>query len=120
MMAAAALFGAANTLNAAVQDRVRELATLRAVGYRGPALVLALMQEGVVLSAAGGLVGLALARWLVQGAAVGIAMGAFRLEVGPEAVLVAAFAVLAIGVLASLPAAFRVLKLPVALALKET
>jgi putative ABC transport system permease protein len=120
MMAAAALFGAANTLNAAVQDRVRELATLRAVGYRGPALVLALMQEGVVLSAAGGLVGLALARWLVQGAAVGIAMGAFRLEVGPEAVLVAASAVLAIGVLAALPAAFRVLKLPVALALKET
>jgi ABC-type antimicrobial peptide transport system permease subunit len=120
MMAAAAMFGAANTLNAAVQDRVRELATLRAVGYRGPALVLALVQEGVVLAAAGGLVGLVLARWIVQGAAVGIAMGAFRLEVGPEAVLVATLAVLALGTLACLPAAVRVLRLPVALALKET
>ena len=120
MMTAAALFGAANTLNAAVQDRVRELATLRAVGYRGPALVLALVQEGLVLSAAGGLIGLALARWLVQGAAVGIAMGAFQLEVGAEEVLVAALAVLSIGVLAALPAAFRVLRMPVALALKET
>jgi ABC-type lipoprotein release transport system permease subunit len=120
MMASATLFGAANTLNAAVQDRVRELATLRAVGYRGPALVLALVQEGVLLAAAGGLVGLALARWLVQGAAVGIAMGAFRLEVGPQAVLVAMLAVLALGALACLPAAVRVLRLPVALALKET
>jgi len=120
MMVAAVTFGAANTLNAAVQDRVRELATLRAVGYGGPALVLALVQEGVVLAAAGGLIGLALARWLVEGAAVGIAMGAFRLEIGPEAILFTTLAVLALGTLACLPAAVRVLRLPVALALKET
>jgi putative ABC transport system permease protein len=120
MMTAATLFGAANTLNAAVQDRVRELATLRAVGYRGATLVAALVQEGLVLAAAGGLVGLALARWLVQGAAVSIAMGAFRLEIGPEAVLTAFGGVLALGLFAALPAALRVLRLPVALALKET
>jgi ABC-type antimicrobial peptide transport system permease subunit len=85
MMAAAAMFGAANTLNAAVQDRVRELATLRAVGYGSPALVLALVQEGVLLAAAGGLVGLAVARFFVEGAAVGIAMGAFPRSASPWA-----------------------------------
>ncbi len=120
MMAAAALFGAANTLNAAVQDRVRELAMLRAVGYPGRALVAALVQEGVVLAAAGGIVGLALARVLIEGAAVGIAMGAFQLSIGPEAVLTAFAGVLALGLLGSLPAAVRVLRLPVAAALKET
>jgi putative ABC transport system permease protein len=120
MIAAAATFGAANTLNAAVQDRVRELAALRAVGYRGLALVLALAQEGLVLAAVGGLAGLVLARYWIQGAAVGIAMGAFRLEIGPSAVLIAFGAVLALGLLAALPAALRVMRMPVALALKET
>ena len=119
MMAAAALFGAANTLNAAVQDRVRELATLRAVGYPGFALVLALAQEGIVLAALGGLVGLAMARYLVEGAAVQIAMGAFQLEIGASAVLTAFGAVIALGLLAVLPAALRVLRMPVALALKD-
>ncbi len=120
MMAAAALFGAANTLNAAVQDRVRELAALRAVGYRGMALVLALAQEGVALAALGGLAGLGLARLWVEGSSVQIAMGAFRLEVGPSAVLIAFGGVLALGLFAVLPAALRVLRMPVALALKET
>lgn len=119
MIVAAALFGAANTLNAAVQDRVRELATLRAVGYRGFALVVALAQEGVVLAALGGLVGLAVARVFVEGAAVQIAMGAFQLEVDAVAVLTAFGAVLFLGLLAVLPASLRVLRMPVALALKE-
>ena len=119
MIVAAAFFGAANTLNAAVQDRVRELATLRAVGYRGRALVIALAQEGVVLAALGGLVGLAVARLLVEGTAVQIAMGAFQLEVDAVAVLSAFGAVLFLGLLAVLPAALRVLRMPVALALKE-
>jgi hypothetical protein len=47
-------------------------------------------------------------------------MGAFRMEVGPDAVLVASLSVLALGTLACLPAAVRVLRLPVALALKES
>jgi hypothetical protein len=120
MIAGAALSGAANTLSAAVADRTRELAALRALGYRGAALVLALMLEGLLLSAAGGLAGLVLARALVQGATVGIAMGAFELEIGPRAVLAALLGVLALGLFASLPAALRVLRLPVALALKES
>jgi hypothetical protein len=119
MMTAAALFGAANTLNAAVQDRGRELAALRAIGYRGSVLVLALVQEGLVLAATGGLIGLVLARSLVEGVAVGIAMGAFQLEIGSAAVLTGFGAVLVLGLLSAIPAALRVIRMPVALALKE-
>ena len=66
LIAAAALFGGANTLNAAVHDRRRELATLRAVGYSGTALALSLAQESILLACAGGALGVALAR-LVPG-----------------------------------------------------
>jgi len=119
MMGGAALFGGANTLNAAVQDRVRELATLRAIGYRSRALAWSLLQESLVLAAAGGLAGLALARFALSGAAVRIAMGAFTLAVGPVAVLAGFGAALFLGLAATLPAAARVARLPVAVALKE-
>ena len=119
MMGAAALFGGANTLNAAVQDRVRELATLRALGYRSRALAVSLLQESLVLAAAGGLLGLALARFALSGAAVRIAMGAFTLAIGPEAVLAGFAVALGLGILSTLPAAVRVARLPVAVALKE-
>jgi ABC-type antimicrobial peptide transport system permease subunit len=119
MIGGAALFGGANTLNAAVQDRIRELATLRAVGYRPRAIAWSLLQESIVLAAAGGLIGLAIARFAFTGAAVRIAMGAFTLEIGPEAVLAGFAAALGLGILATIPAAVRVSRLPVAVALKE-
>ena len=119
MIGAAALFGGANTLTAAVQDRIRELATLRAIGYRPAALAWSLLQESTVLAAAGGLLGLGLARFALSGAAVRIAMGAFTLSVGPEAVLAGFGAALGLGVFATIPAAARVARLPVAVALKE-
>lgn len=120
LMAGAAGFGGANTQNAAVQDRVRELATLRAVGYPGRALVLSLLQEGVVLAAAGGLLGLLAARALLAGATVSISMAAFELDVGPHAVAIAFAGVLLIAALGTLPAALRTQRLRIALALKET
>jgi ABC-type antimicrobial peptide transport system permease subunit len=119
MIGGAALFGGANTLNAAVQDRIRELATLRAIGYRPGALTWSLLQESTVLAAAGGLLGLALARFAISGAAVRIAMGAFTLSIGPQAVLAGFAAALGLGILATIPAAMRVARLPVAVALKE-
>jgi hypothetical protein len=119
MMGGAALFGGANTLNAAVQDRVRELATLRAIGYRPRALAWSLLQESLVLAAGGGLLGLVLARFALSGAAVRIAMGAFTLSIGPEAILAGFAAALGLGVVATIPAAARVARLPVASALKE-
>ncbi|MFT4540445.1 MAG: putative ABC transport system permease protein [Planctomycetota bacterium] len=120
MIAAASLFSGANTQNAAVQDRMRELATLRAMGYSSYALVRALTQESVLLAAAGGLLGVVLARLTLSGASFSIAMSAFALRVDAVAILVGIAAVLLLGLFGVLPAAWRVLRMPVAMALKET
>lgn len=119
LILAGALFGGANTLNAAVQDRLRELAALRAVGYSGLALVRSLAQESLVVAATGALVGLALARLFVAGSSVRIAMSAFALEVDALAILVGFAGALLVGIVGTAPAATRVLRMPIAAALKE-
>lgn len=119
LIAAGALFGGANTLNAAVQDRLRELAALRAVGYGGLAIVRSLSQESLLIAASGGIVGLLLARIFVTGNAVNIAMSAFALRVDAISVLVGFGGALLLGVLGTAPAAARVMRLSIAAALKE-
>lgn len=119
LIVAGALFGGANTLNAAVQDRLRELAALRAVGYSGLALVRSLAQESLVLAAGGGLVGLLLARVFLAGSSVRIAMSAFSLAVDAPAILVGFSGALLLGLIGTAPAAVRVMRLPIAAALKE-
>jgi putative ABC transport system permease protein len=119
LIVAGALFGGANTLNAAVQDRLRELAALRAVGYSGLALVRSLAQESLVLAAGGGLVGLLLARVFLAGSSVRIAMSAFALAVDAPAILIGFAGALLLGLVGTAPAAVRVMRLPIAAALKE-
>ena len=119
LIVAGALFGGANTLNAAVQDRLRELAALRAVGYSGLALVRSLAQESLVLAAGGGLVGLLLARIFLAGSSVRIAMSAFSLAVDAPAILVGFAGALLLGLIGTAPAAVRVMRLSIAAALKE-
>jgi putative ABC transport system permease protein len=63
MMGIAALFAALNTLYNAVQQRVREIATLRALGFGGFPVMFSVIIEALILGAVGGLVGGLLA-WL--------------------------------------------------------
>lgn len=119
LIVAGALFGGANTLNAAVQDRLRELAALRAIGFSGAAIARSLSQESLVLAASGGVLGLVLARVLLAGGAVRIAMSAFSLRVDAASILVGFAGVLLLGLLGTAPAALRVMRLPIAAGLKE-
>jgi len=57
MMGIAALFAALNTLYNAVATRVREIATLRAMGFNGWAVMISVLVEAMILGAVGGLVG---------------------------------------------------------------
>jgi putative ABC transport system permease protein len=57
LMGVGALFGAINTMYSAVSARAREIATLRALGFSGIPVVLSVLVESLVLSAAGGAVG---------------------------------------------------------------
>jgi putative ABC transport system permease protein len=57
LMAVGAIFGALNTMYSAVATRTREIATLRALGFGGGAVVVALMLESLALALAGGAIG---------------------------------------------------------------
>jgi putative ABC transport system permease protein len=119
LIAAAAVFGGSNAVNAAVQDRLRELASLRAVGYSGAALVRSLAQESILIAATGGVLGLLLAKIALGDVAIRISMSAFRLEVDAHSILVGFGGVLLLGLLGTAPAAWRVQRMSIASALKE-
>ncbi len=64
MMAVGALFSALNTMYTAVSSRAREIATLRAMGFGGGAVVMSVLAEAIVLAFAGAIAGSLLA-WLL-------------------------------------------------------
>jgi putative ABC transport system permease protein len=125
IMAIGAMFGALNTMFAAVAARAREIATLRAIGFPGLPVVVAVMLETMLLALVGGLIGGALA-WLVfngysastmAGGSVG--QLAFQLRVTPELLWTGLKWALAIGFIGGLFPAVRAARLPVTTALRE-
>ena len=63
IMGLGAVFGALNTMYTAVSGRNREIATLRALGFRAGPIVISVVSESLLLAFAGGLIGAGLA-WL--------------------------------------------------------
>ena len=125
IMAIGAMFGALNTMFAAVATRTREIATLRAIGFSGLPVVVAVMLETMLLALIGGLIGGAVA-WLVfngysastmAGGSVG--QLAFQLHVTPELLWTGLKWALAIGFIGGLFPAVRAARLPVTTALRE-
>lgn len=57
LMGLGAIFGAVNTMYSAVASRTREIATLRALGFKSLPVVISVLVEAVVLSLIGGIVG---------------------------------------------------------------
>jgi len=89
IMAIGATFGALNSMYSAVAVRGRELATLRAIGFKPLPLMLSVMTEALILSLVGGLIGALLAWILFNGHTVSTLGGAFaqvvfKLSVSPE------------------------------------
>ena len=83
-------------------------------------LASSLAQESVLVACAGGVLGLALARFALSGSAVRIAMSAFSLRLDPPAVLAGIGGAFLLGLFGAAPAAWRVLRMPVVTGLKET
>lgn len=54
------ILGVLNTMMTSVHERVREIGTLRALGWSRARVVRLILQEGLLLSSAGGVIGLAL------------------------------------------------------------
>ena len=69
-MAIGAIFGALNSMYAAVAGRAREIGTLRALGFNGAPVVAAIMLETMLLAVVGGALGAGLAWLLFSGSEV--------------------------------------------------
>ncbi|TWT29750.1 FtsX-like permease family protein [Posidoniimonas corsicana] len=118
LVAGSGVFAGLNTMYGAVVGRVRELATLQAIGYRRRAILLTLVQEATLLACAGALGACLLGLLLVDGLAVRFTMGAFMLRVDSVGIAVACGVAALLGVIGALPPAAKAMRLPVVEAIK--
>ena len=119
LIAAGGLFGELNTMYAAFAARVRELGALQALGFPRRAIVLSLLQESVLTTAAGALVAAGLGVWLLDGVGVRFSTGAMTLVMDGPVLALGLVAGLLLGILGAGPPAWRCLHLPIAEALKS-
>ncbi len=117
LIAIGAIFGGINTLYAAFASRVREMATLQAIGYSRFALLVSLVQESTLACLTGTLVASLTAIFLLDGQTIPFSIGAFTLEISPKVAVTGMITGLLLGIIGTLPPAIRCLKpaLPVAL-----
>jgi len=125
IMAVGAVFGALNTMYAAVAGRAREIATMRAIGFRGVPVVTAVMLETMLLALLGGLLG-GLVAWLVFNNYTVSTLGnnfsqvVFQFQVSPQLLWTGLKWALGIGLVGGLFPALRAARLPITTALRET
>ncbi|MEM9235282.1 MAG: FtsX-like permease family protein [Verrucomicrobiota bacterium] len=117
LIAAGALFGGLNTLYAAFASRIREMATLQAIGFNRRALLASLIQESTLASLTGALLASVVALFLLDGRVVPFSIGTFTIEINPSVAFTGILTGLLLGLIGALPPAIRCLKpaLPIAL-----
>jgi putative ABC transport system permease protein len=123
VMSIGAIFAAMNTLYASVGARVREIGTLRVLGYRRRAILMSFIIEGALLSLAGGLLGglLALPLHGYTTATIGFETFSetiFQFRITPALFAEGLLFSLIVGVIGSLLPAIRAARLPVIAALR--
>ena len=125
LMGVGAAFGALNTMYTAVAARTREIATLRALGFRSGPVVLSVLTESLLLAVLGGAVGGGLAYALFDGYRAAtlnlqsFSQVAFAFRITPALLAQGLGLALAIGLVGGLFPALRAARLPVAAALRE-
>ncbi len=125
LMAVGAVFGALNTMYSAVAARTRETATLRALGFGGGAVVVALMLESLLLALVGGTAGAGLAYAAFNNFRAAtmnwqsFSMVAFAFAVTPRLLVQGVIWATVIGLIGGLLPAIRAARQPIAAALRE-
>lgn len=123
IMGLGAIFAALNTMYAAVSARVREIATLRAIGFGGFAVVCSVLVEAMLLAAAGGLIGAVLAWIFFNGMTVstlggGFTQLVFAFNVSPALILQGVILALVIGFVGGVLPAVRAARMSITTALR--
>jgi putative ABC transport system permease protein len=124
VMAIGAVFGALNTMYSAVAERGREIATMRALGFGGGAVVFSFLLEALLIAFVGGAIG-AVAILPLNGLTTGtmnwqtFSHLAFAFKITPDLLLAGVIFALLMGLLGGLPPAMRAALRPVAVTLRE-
>lgn len=118
LVSAAGIFAALNTMYGSVVGRITELSTLQTIGFVRRAVIVSLLQEGLLLAATASLLAAWIALVFVNGAAVRFTMGAFVLRIDNMAVLIGCGVGLSLGFLGTIPPAIRALRMPIVDGLK--
>ncbi len=109
LVAVGAVFGGLNMLYASFSSRIRELATLQAVGFSRGAIFLSLIQESLLSTLIGTLLAAYLATFLLEGISVPFSMGTFQLTLSVPVILLGLGTGLLLGTIGALPPAVRCL-----------
>ncbi len=118
LVSGAGVFAGLNTMYGSVIGRIPELATLQTIGFVRRAIVVSLLQEGMLLAAAASVLASLIALVFVNGLAIRFTMGAFSLRIDSMAVLIGCAVGLLLGFVGALPPAIRALRMPVVDGLK--
>lgn len=120
IMAVGATLGAVNSLYAIVDSRRREMATLRAIGFSGSAVVVSVLIESMLLALPGAVLG-TLAAWLLFNNLAASPFGfSFQLSVTPPLAVIGIEWALVMGLLGGLLPALRAARMPITTALRAT
>ena len=125
IMGIGAVFGALNTMYAAVSTRMTEIATLRALGFNAVHVVLSVLAEALLLALLGALLGAAIAYVVFNGYTVStlnfqtFSQVAFAFRVTPDLLIEGVVWACVIGALGGLFPALKAARMPVAEALRQ-
>lgn len=125
IMALGAIFAALNSMYAAVAMRAREIATLRAIGFGGLAVVASVMIEALFLAVIGGLLGAVIAYVLFNNLSVStlgqnFTQVVFNFKVTPQLVVKGLVISLVIGMFGGFFPALRAARAPIPTALRAS
>jgi putative ABC transport system permease protein len=118
IMGLGATFGALNTMYSMVSARLVEIATLRAIGFGGAAVVVSVLAESLLLAFLGAAMGAAVAWIAFNGNYHSVGGLVFRLAVTPGLVGLGVGFACALGLIGGLFPAIRAAGLPVTTALR--
>jgi putative ABC transport system permease protein len=124
VMGVGAVFGALNTMYAAVAERTREIATLRAVGFPARSVVVSFVFESLFIAVLGGALG-CLVVLPINGLTTGtmnwqtFSHMSFAFRITPALLGFGIVFALVMGVVGGVPPAIRAARLPVAAALRD-
>jgi putative ABC transport system permease protein len=124
VMAIGAIFGALNTMYSAVSERGREIATMRALGFGGPSVVISFLIEALLIAFVGGLIG-CVAVLRLNGLTTStinwqtFSNLAFAFRITPGLLLSGLLFALVMGLIGGLLPAISAARRPIAVALRE-